>query len=71
LQLFIELGPLLLVVLSNTLFNWIAAVGKFEWNTVPTYIGSFKWIMLGALLVWLLSQDHFAATSDRRKASLF
>jgi glycerol uptake facilitator-like aquaporin len=27
--------------------------------------------MLGALLVWILSQDHFAATSDSAKLACF
>ena len=43
----------------------LAVAGKFPWAEVAPYIcAQFIGAMLGALLVWLVYRDHFAATKD-------
>lgn len=43
----------------------LAAIGKFEWALVPTYIAAqMLGAMLGALIVWLAYRQHFNATED-------
>jgi len=43
----------------------LAAAGKFPWNGVPPYLaGQMLGACLGASLVWLQYQSHFAITED-------
>ncbi len=43
----------------------LAAIGKFDWALVPTYIAAqMLGAMLGALVVWLAYRQHFNATED-------
>lgn len=43
----------------------LAAIGKFDWALVPTYIAAqMLGAMLGALTVWLAYRQHFNATED-------
>lgn len=43
----------------------LAIVGKFPWESVPKYIlAQMIGAMLGALIVWMMYKDHFAATKD-------
>jgi glycerol uptake facilitator protein len=42
-----------------------AAAGKFEWASVPGFIGAqIVGSILGSLLVWLSYHDHYKATDD-------
>ncbi len=42
-----------------------AAIGKFDWALVPTYIlAQILGAMLGALIVWLAYRQHFNETDD-------
>lgn len=44
----------------------LAAIGKFAWAEVPTYIaGQFIGAILGAVVVWLHYLPHWAATEDK------
>jgi len=44
----------------------LAAIGKFAWAEVPTYIaGQFIGAFLGAVVVWLHYLPHWAATEDK------
>ena len=43
----------------------LAAAGKFDWSSVPMYIGAqFIGAGLGAFLVWMHYKPHFAVTDD-------
>ncbi|MBI2730980.1 MAG: aquaporin family protein [Sphingobacteriales bacterium] len=43
----------------------LASIGKFEWASVPLYIGGqMLGAMAGALLVWVAYRQHFAETDD-------
>lgn len=43
----------------------LAAIGKFEWALVPSYlVAQLSGAMLGALIVWLAYRQHFNATED-------
>ena len=43
----------------------LAAAGKFDWASVPLYIGAqFSGAMIGALLVWVAYKKHFDETTD-------
>lgn len=43
----------------------LAAIGKFKWALVPTYIAAqLLGAMLGALIVWITYRQHFDATDD-------
>jgi len=43
----------------------LAAAGKFDWNSVPSFIlAQFLGAMIAAFLVWLLNKKHFDATED-------
>lgn len=43
----------------------LAAIGKFDWALVPTYIAAqMLGAMLGALFVWVAYRQHFNATED-------
>jgi len=43
----------------------LAAVGKFDWASVPSYIlAQFLGAMVGALLVWVAYRQHFNETDD-------
>ncbi len=43
----------------------LAAIGKFDWALVPTYIAAqLLGAMLGALIVWITYRQHFDATDD-------
>jgi glycerol uptake facilitator protein len=62
--------PALMFTASGAVFNpaltlGLAAIGKVSWAVVPGYIvaemlGGF----VGAILVWVMYKDHFAATED-------
>lgn len=42
-----------------------AAIGKFEWSLVPTYIAAqMLGAMCGALIVWIAYRQHFDETPD-------
>ncbi|MDB5278877.1 MIP/aquaporin family protein [Ferruginibacter paludis] len=44
----------------------LAALGKFEWRLVPTYIAAqLLGAMIGAFLVWLTYRNHFDATESQ------
>jgi glycerol uptake facilitator protein len=44
----------------------LAALGKFEWALVPTYIAAqLLGAMIGAFLVWLTYRNHFDATDNQ------
>lgn len=44
----------------------LAAIGKFPWAEVPTYIiGQFIGAIIGAAIVWLHYYPHWAATEDK------
>jgi len=44
----------------------LAAIGKFAWADVPTYIiAQFIGAILGATIVWLHYYPHWAATEDK------
>jgi glycerol uptake facilitator protein len=44
----------------------MAAIGKFPWSTVPTYLAAqFLGAFLGAIIVWLAYLPHWGATSDQ------
>lgn len=44
----------------------LAAIGKFAWAEVPTYIaGQFIGAFIGAVIVWLHYLPHWAATEDK------
>ncbi len=51
----------------------LAALGKFEWALVPTYIAAqLLGAMIGSGLVWLTYRTHFEATPDpAAKLSVF
>ncbi len=43
----------------------LAAIGKFEWALVPTYIAAqLLGAFLGAIIVWLAYRQHFDATEN-------
>ena len=43
----------------------LAAIGKFEWALVPTYlVAQLLGAMIGALIVWIVYRQHFDATDD-------
>ena len=43
----------------------LAVAGKFEWASVPMYIGGqFLGAMLGALVVWIINIKHYEITDD-------
>ncbi|MCY6370835.1 MIP/aquaporin family protein [Clostridium ganghwense] len=43
-----------------------AAIGKFSWNEVPTYIAAqFIGAFIGAVLVWLMYLPHWEETEDK------
>ena len=43
----------------------LAAIGKFEWALVPTYlVAQLLGAMIGALIVWIVYRQHFDATYD-------
>ena len=43
----------------------LAALGKFEWTSVPLYIAAqLLGAMLGSFLVWLVYRKHFDETTD-------
>jgi glycerol uptake facilitator protein len=44
----------------------LAALGKFDWALVPTYIAAqLLGAMIGAFLVWLTYRNHFDATESQ------
>jgi glycerol uptake facilitator protein len=44
----------------------LAAIGKLEWNLVPTYVAAqFIGAFLGAVLVWLAYLPHWGITEDK------
>ena len=44
----------------------LAAIGKFAWAEVPTYIaGQMLGAILGAIVVWIHYNPHFAVTEDK------
>lgn len=44
----------------------LAAIGNFEWNQVPGYIGcQFAGAIIGAILVWLTYLPHWKETEDK------
>ena len=44
----------------------LAAIGKFSWSNVPTYIaGQMIGAFLGGVVVWLHFLPHWAATEDK------
>lgn len=43
----------------------LAAIGKFQWALVPTYLlAQLLGAMAGALIVWIVYRQHFDATDD-------
>jgi glycerol uptake facilitator protein len=43
----------------------LASIGKFDWASVPVYIGAqMLGAMTGALIVWVAYRQHFAETDD-------
>ena len=43
----------------------LAALGKFEWASVPSYIlAQFAGAMLGSFIVWVAYRQHFNETDD-------
>ena len=43
----------------------LASIGKFDWATVPAYVGAqMLGAMTGAFLVWVAYRQHFDATDD-------
>ena len=51
----------------------LAALGKFDWALVPTYIAAqLLGAMMGSMLVWITYRTHFEATPDpAAKLSVF
>jgi glycerol uptake facilitator protein len=44
----------------------LAAIGKFDWALVPTYLAAqLLGAMLGALVVWIAYRQHFDETADQ------
>lgn len=43
----------------------LAWAGRFEWSLAPTYVGAqMLGAFLGAVLVWVVYRDHYAACED-------
>jgi glycerol uptake facilitator protein len=58
-------GPYSVAHLNPAVTLGLAMAGDFPWSDVPMYIaGEFIGAMLGALCVWIVYKDHFAATKD-------
>lgn len=59
-------GPISGAHINPAVTIGLAAIGKFDWALVPTYIAAqMLGAMIGAGLVWLAYKDHFEATDDK------
>lgn len=62
--------PALMFVKSGAVFNpalalGLAAIGALDWAAIPGYIAAeMAGGFVGAIIVWLMYKDHFAATDD-------
>lgn len=64
------LVPALMFVKSGSVFNpalaiGLASIGALEWAIIPGYvIAETLGAIVGAIFVWIMYKDHFAATDD-------
>lgn len=59
-------GPISGAHLNPAVTIALAAIGKFEWAQVPSYLlAQLLGAMLGSFIMWLSYRQHFDATSDQ------